>query len=102
MSGRGLGLGGRLAAPCAPHHIVDLEAEQPMVPLCSPVRLLKDPEETFGDYDPLAGVTVAGSRSFFAREVTSTRLGLFSWRCGARKPVRVTSCGDPYACSFYT
>src|SRR4051812_25923713 len=39
------------------HHFVNLDAEQPMVPLCSPVRRLKDPEEqdiTYAGYDTRA------------------------------------------------
>jgi hypothetical protein len=73
------------------------------VPLCSPVRRPRYPAELRdGGYDPYGTVTVADRRVFYSIETSIFRVGLFMWRCGARKPERVATCADPSPCVEYT
>jgi hypothetical protein len=82
---------------------VDLDAEEVRVPLCSPIRRPHYPAElTDVGYDPYGTVTVAGRRVFYSIETSFTRVGLFMWRCGTRKPERVATCVDPSPCFEYT
>ncbi len=71
-------------------HTPDLDAEQPVAALCSPVRR---PRGSDFDSDLYPQVTVAARRVFYVRQKSADdSVELLAWHCGQRRPERLTSC----------
>jgi hypothetical protein len=70
---------------------IDLDAQTPVVPLCRPVKRPGNPDRSDAAL-PFLPIQRTGRWTVFARMGATRVTGLYAWRCGHRKPVRISAC----------